>query len=247
MKIWITGSGTLAATVRECCAKHFTISDQPAVLWICEDTPLLPDGGPNTEAIRWHICKAIIDLGVDTRPGTLILISSQVPVGTTARLEREWPECTFAYSPENIRAATAVEDFMNQERVIAGIRTKEYDDLLRKLFTPFTKHIHFMSPESAEMIKHAINTWLGMQIAFANEIARICLAVVADVESVSVGLRSDRRVGPHAPLKPGKPFGGGHLDRDLIVLTEIAKQHGIQIPIIENVRQSNLIAGMREC
>lgn len=239
MKLSIVGSDTLARTVRECCAKHFELNDEnPDILWVCSDTPIAKDGTPDIETLLEEIRFYIKGIS----PSTLVLISSQIPVGTTAKMEKEFPGHTLAYSPENIRVKTAVEDFMNPGRVVVGIRTERYDVMLKDLFAPFTDNVKFCQPEDAEMIKSAINAYLGLSIAFANEIARICRAVAADVDAVSAGLRSDRRVSPEAPLRPGAPFGGGHLDRDLIVLTEVAKAHNVEIPLIRSIRDSNSIS-----
>ncbi len=91
-----------------------------------------------------------------------------------------------------------------------------------------------MSIESAEMAKHTTNAFMALQIAFANEIAAICQTVQASPDDVLAGLMTDARVSPLAPLKPGKPFGGGSLQRDLLVLEGLT-----DAPIIHAIRQSN--------
>ena len=244
----IFGQATLAAATLECCKKHFLcnppkISDRPPsdVLWICYDTPIGLNDEPDTEWVVERIREHVRLLGTHCFP--LILISSQLPVGTTARLEKEFPQHSFACQPENIRVASAVADFQNQERVVIGRRNIKHDELLGELFAPFivpfTGKIILTDPESAEMVKHALNCYLGMSIAFANEIARVCKAVGADVEAVSQGLRTERRVSPLAPLKPGAPFGGGHLARDIFTVRRIAHENGVSIPIIAAIKPSN--------
>lgn len=238
--VFIIGEGTLAAATRECCSRHFLcdspiISDED-VLWICHDTPLGANDEPDTEWVMNQIRDQVRLLG-SMMP--LILISSQLPVGTTARLEGEYPQHTFAHSPENIRVASGVADFENQARIVVGIRCSTWNNTLAELFSPFTKNIIFTDPESAEMVKHAINCYLGMSIAFANEVARICSVVGADIAKVSEGLRTDARVSPRAPLRPGAPFGGGHLARDIFTMTRIAREKRISLPIIEHIAESN--------
>ncbi len=170
---------------------------------------------------------------------TLILISSQLPVGCTARLESTFPDRRFAYSPENIRVATAVADFQKQARVVVGVRASSYNELLSELFAPFTTNLIFMSVESAECAKHFLNSFLGLQIAFANEMARFCKAVSADPMLVYAALITDQRVSPKAPLRPGAPFSGGHLARDIFVLNELAEEYGLKLPLISRIMESN--------
>jgi UDPglucose 6-dehydrogenase len=168
-----------------------------------------------------------------------MLVSSQIPVGSTKYLEGKWPQFDFAHSPENLRVATAVADFANQSRIVVGLRNQQRQALLEALFTPFTRHIIFTDPETAEMVKHALNTFLGLQIAFINEVAKIAKFVGANMETITEGLRTDSRVSPKAPLKAGAPFGGGHLARDIFTLNALANGAGISVPLIAHIDESN--------
>lgn len=205
------------------------------VLWVCYDTPLDDKGAADYEWVIERIQREVCELS-----GTpVILISSQLPVGTTHRLQERFPGHFFAYSPENIRVASAIQDFLRQARIIVGTRSAARNSVLTALLSPFTGEIMFTTPETAEMCKHALNAYLGMSIAFINEIERVCKIVKADCTVVSDSLLSERRVSPNAPLKPGKPFGGGHLMRDILVLEALSRGHGIPIPIINHIRESN--------
>lgn len=226
MRVRVVGHGLLAQTTRQCCvaAGFDVISVGPDVIWICVDTPVVDDV-PDVEAVMAETAEWLT-------PGALVLISSQVPVGTCAELERRHPEHTFAVSPENIRRGSPLEDFMGQDRIIIGAR--EYDGRLDKLFAPFCRRVLWMTPESAEMVKHALNGYLAMCIAFANDIADICTTVGANVEDVFDGFRSDPRVSRKAPLKPGGPYTGGTLGRDIHVLSGLGTG-----PLIPAVAESN--------
>ena len=245
MKIAVTGQGILAETTRKCC----TASDRPTpphsvvnhtdkdieVLWVCYDTPLNDKGSADYEWVVARIQREISEL-----PGTpVILISSQLPVLTTFRIQEQFPRHFLAYSPENVRVASAVADFAHQSRIVVGVRNRSRDTVIRALLEPFTQNIIFTNPETAEMVKHALNCYLGMSIAFINEIARVCDNVKANVNVVSEALLSERRISPAAPLKPGKPFGGGHLMRDILAMEDRARGHGLKIPIITHIRESN--------
>ena len=245
MKLSIIGTDTLAAAVTECCAEHFDVmtseSGEADIVWICHDTPIGAKGVPDSEWVIEAIEATMLKLSLVIKPldRPLMLVSSQMPVGTTARLEKLYPAYSWAYSPENLRVATAVDDFRDQPRVVVGTRNAEARVILERLFEPFTVHIIHTDPETAEMVKHALNTFLGLQIAFINEVARIAHVVGADHSVITEGLRTDSRVSPKAPLRAGAPFGGGHLARDIFVLGEIAKARGIPAPIIQHITESN--------
>lgn len=241
MKVSILGQDSLAKAIVACCSRHcdvMTVPDRTAdILWITYDTPIGHNDEPDSEWVIDRIRESLVDIG--TKP--LVLVSSQMPVGTTAKLEQEFPDHRFAHSPENVRVASAISDFENQSRVVVGIRnpTEWEKALLEALFSPFTKQIFMTDPETAEFAKHALNNFLGLQIAFVNELARICAKVGANAETVSQTLLTERRVSPNAPLKPGKPFGLGHLARDIFTLNRIVKEHGITAPIIGSIKASN--------
>lgn len=96
-----------------------------------------------------------------------------------------------------------------------------------------------MRTESAEMVKHALNSFLALSITFINEIARLCETVGADAKEVSLGLKSEPRIGPKAYLGPGGPFAGGTLARDVVTLTKLAEANGEKISVIPAIKQSN--------
>lgn len=247
MKICVFGNDTLAAAVAECCRRFFSsvvhaampadVPDDADVVWLCDDTPIGPDNVPD---VPFVVGRAIEAIGRASVSATVIL-SSQVPIGTTYMLE--YYCTTVAYVPENIRVKTAVEDFLQQSRIVIGMRrsnqTWQHEQRIQRLLEPFTSLQIWTTPETAEMAKHALNAYLGLSIAFINEIARIGIAhgvVMADVERA---LLTERRISPAAPLKSGPAFGGGHLARDIHVLSEMASRSGVRAPIIEHILGSN--------
>ncbi len=242
LRLAITGQSSLAEVTRHCCAKHFELVDNCGpeiadILWICYDTPIDDDDKPDVDWVLAHIRHDLGEAGL----APLVLISSQLPVGTTARLEMEFPAHVFAYSPENIRVASGIQDFENQARVVVGINGDRPlgREQLAELFAPFTRNLIFTDPSTAEMCKHALNVYLGLTIAYANEIGRICRVVGADPDIVTAALRSEPRVSPKAPLKIGAPFGGGHLARDIYLMRELAEREGLACPIISHIKESN--------
>lgn len=208
---------------------------QADLLWLCADTPVNEQDESDVESVLSNLRRALPHL----RNGTLVLVSAQLPVGTCTRLEKEFPQFQFACSPENLRLGKAIESFEKADRVVVGIRNENPKPLLEKLFKPFTAQVLFMRTESAEMVKHALNSFLALSITFINEIARLCEHTGADAKEVSAGLKSESRIGPRAYLGPGGPFAGGTLARDVVTLTKLAKENHETIALIPAIKQSN--------
>lgn len=211
------------------------------VVWITYDTPVDDDD----RADVGHVAASTRTLFPLLESGALVLISSQLPVGTTATLERAFAaesagrSVEFAYSPENLRLGSAIDAFTNPDRVVAGVRTEAGRKKIAELFAPITDRIEWMSVESAELTKHALNAFLATSVTFINEIAAIAEEVGADAGEVERGLRTEARIGPRAYLSPGAAFAGGTLARDVVFLTELAKKHGLPAGLLPSVKASN--------
>ena len=219
---------------------HFTTDAQTAcanadILWLTYDTPVNDHDESDVAFVLDRLRRALPHLP----SGALVLISSQLPVGTCAALEHEFPQFHFACSPENLRLGRALDAFEKAERVIVGLRADARRALLEQLFKPFTPQVILMRTESAEMVKHALNSFLAVSITFINEIARLCEHTGADAREVSAGLKSDIRIGPKAYLGPGGPFAGGTLARDVVSLTKIAEANNETIDLIPAIKRSN--------
>jgi UDPglucose 6-dehydrogenase len=208
------------------------------VLWVCFDTPVDENDVADVAFVLDRIERCLPDIP----PGAVVLISSQLPAGTVRRLEKKHASSrlSFACSPENLRLGKALEIFRNPDRVVVGARGEEAREILLRLLTPFAgDRILWMSPESAEMTKHAINAFLALSVTFANEIATLCEAVGANAHEVEQGLRSESRIGSKAYIRPGQAFAGGTLARDVVALTEIARATGKSAGLIAAILQSN--------
>lgn len=203
------------------------------VLWVAFDTPVNDRDEADVDFVR----RQLELIRPHVRPDTIVLISSQVPVGFTRQQRGLTP--FLAYSPENLRLGKAIDVFRHPERVILGVSDDSMKARLTELFAPFTSRIEWMSIESAEMTKHGINAFLATSVTFANELARLCEAVGADAKEVERGLKSEGRIGPKAYLSPGGAFAGGTLARDLRFLTQFGRQHGIETPLFDGVIAGN--------
>lgn len=211
------------------------------VLWVTFDTPVDDDDVADINFVLIQIKSAMMVLS----DGALVLVSSQLPVGSIAILENFAKEIapnkriSFASSPENLRLGKALNVFLHPDRIIVGTRSPKDRVALEKLLSPITEKIEWMSVESAEMTKHAINAFLATSVTFINEIAAICELVGADAKEVEQGLKSESRIGPKAYLSPGGPFAGGTLARDIEFLGKISQSQQLITPLLSSVRLSN--------
>lgn len=214
---------------------------QADAVWIAFDTPVDEEDRADVDSI----VREAASVYPHVRDGAVIIVSSQVSVGTTRRMEAEFAKASsgrtahFAYSPENLRLGKAIASFTDPDRVVVGARTDAARSRIREILAPITDRIEWMSVESAEMTKHALNAFLSTSVAFINEIAVICEAVGADAKEVERALRSEKRIGPKAYLSPGAAFSGGTLARDVSSLLEVGRNTGSVTPLLEGVRASN--------
>jgi UDPglucose 6-dehydrogenase len=207
------------------------------VLWVTYDTPVDDDDKADTNFVMAQTERALAAMNADT----LLLVSSQLPVGSMRRLEETPAGVTrhVACCPENLRLGRAVQDFLHPERLVVGVRSARDRQRLHELLSVITPAIEWMSVESAEMTKHAINAFLAASVVFANEIASLCESVGADAKEVERGLKSDSRIGRGAYLSPGGAFSGGTLARDVAFLNEAALGRGVMTPLLSSVLPSN--------
>lgn len=223
----------------------FSMSDDPTIIkqsrliWVTFDTPVDNNNRGHPE---W-IAEQLAFIRPYVQDNSLIVVSSQVPVGFTHTLESEWrshqPSITFAYIPENIRRGHAVEDFLTQPRVVIGVDNTISRDTLTELVNPFTKCIVWMSLDAAEMSKHALNGFLAVSAAYANELGRLADTLGINYQDVERALRSDPRIGQQAYIRSGEPIQGGSLLREINVLRQFATTHNLPIPVIDAVESSN--------
>jgi UDPglucose 6-dehydrogenase len=175
----------------------------------------------------------------------IIVVSSQVPVGTCEQLaktvRRVNPMARFgiAYTPENLRLGQAITRFLRPDMLVIGADTPATAQRVQDLYAPIETTCVVMGLRSAEMVKHAINAYLATTISFANEIGNLCDEVGADALRVAQALRLDARVSPRAPLAPGLGFAGGTLARDIKALQRLGKQHGYPASLVNAVLEVN--------
>ena len=175
----------------------------------------------------------------------LIVEKSTVPVQTGAwirdtvsRYGKKGVPFDVASNPEFLREGTAVKDFMNPDRVVLGVDSKRAQKLLAELYKPLKTTMVFTDLKSAEIIKHASNSFLAMKISFINAISRVCELAGADVEQVASGMGLDRRIGKNF-LNAGLGFGGFCFPKDLAAFIRISEKLGYDFELLKAVEKIN--------
>lgn len=211
------------------------------LIWLTFDTPVNENDMADTECVILAIKNIVPYL----KSQTTLLISSQLPVGSTRRIQdfcnTHFPhkQLQCAYSPENLRLGKAIDVFKHQERIIIGIDNTDNQLLIKQLLTVLTEQIIWMSIESAEMTKHALNAFLATSVTFINELSILCEKVGADARDVEIGLKSESRIGPKAYLTPGQAFSGGTLARDVNYLVQLGQTKQLATPLFSAILTSN--------
>lgn len=211
------------------------------IIWIAYDTPVNEDD----EADTAFVTDAFNKISSFIKENTLVLFSSQIPVGSTRQIQikfaNQYPNknVTFGYIPENLRLGKALKVFMSADRFVVGLQDKKDQNKIKELLGSFTETFVWMSLESAEMTKHALNAFLAVSVTFINEIATLCESVGADAREVESGLKSEERIGGKAYLRPGNAIAGGTLLRDIQYLNQISQRQQKSIPLLNAVKTSN--------
>jgi UDPglucose 6-dehydrogenase len=232
---------------------------EAAVVFICVNTPPRPDG----EADLSFVELAVRRIAEHAAGRCLITEKSTVPVQTGQRIERTLAiygkrpgvEFDVASNPEFTREGLAVEDFLHPDRIVLGVSSAGAEQRLRELYAPIVEG-RFRCPihadcrqdravpvlvtdlASAEIIKHAANSFLAMKISFANALADICERSGADVLQVATGVGLDKRIG-RAFLNAGIGFGGSCFPKDLKAFVKIAERTGYDFALLKEVERIN--------
>ncbi len=211
------------------------------VLFICVNTPPKDNG----EADLSYVENVARDIAQHLKEYRLVVEKSTVPVQTGEwiyKTMKEYQSRTslfdVASNPEFLREGSAIHDFLEPDRVVLGVSNARAEKLLRKLYEPIKAPLLVTDIKSAELIKHASNSFLASKIAFINLVSRVCDAVGADVEQVAKGMGLDPRIGPSF-LKAGIGFGGFCFPKDLAAFLRMAEKLGVRFDVLKEVLASN--------
>lgn len=229
-------TGLLSATLEA--AEAVMASD---VSIICVGTPSLQGGGIDLKFVE-AVAKEIADvLRGKSQPHQVVFRSTMLP-GSMRRLwENAFEKNSrhgFFFIPEFLREGTAVQDF--QEPSLSVIGTGEGSGTSCAVSSLFPSESKIVTWESAELLKYACNAFHAAKVCFANEIGRIGKHVGVDAREVMALLCQDMRLNLSSYyLRPGNPFGGSCLPKDVNGLVSFAKREGVSVPVMENLMVSN--------
>lgn len=211
------------------------------IIFIAVNTPPLPDGEADLSFVE-NVSREIAQTMTTYK---LIVEKSTVPVETgewikhTIKINNKHQvEFDVASNPEFLREGTAVYDIMNPDRVVIGVESARAEKILRELYAPFNAPIIVTDIKSAELIKHASNSFLATKISFINAVANICERTGADVLKVAEGMGYDARISKSF-LNAGAGFGGSCFPKDLKAFIHIAQKHGYDFKLLKEVENIN--------
>ncbi len=194
-----------------------------------------------------YVFAAVEELADHIKEFTVIVTKSTVPVGTGAEIRKRLAArlssdlFSVASNPEFLREGAAIEDFMRPDRVVVGVEDDRARAVMQELYRPLNLNespLLFTGRETAEIIKYAANAFLATKISFINEMADMCEAVGADVQSVAKGIGLDKRIGGKF-LHAGPGFGGSCFPKDTRALVHSADDYGVAMRIVRSVVEVN--------
>ncbi|HUT85947.1 MAG TPA: UDP-glucose/GDP-mannose dehydrogenase family protein [Elusimicrobiales bacterium] len=211
------------------------------IIFIAVGTPPRDDGSADlsfVEDVSAEIAKNMTDY-------TVIVEKSTVPVETgiwiektITRLNQKKIPFDVVSNPEFLREGSAVADFLKPDRIIVGTSSAKAKDAMKKLYAPIKSPILFTNIKSAEIIKHASNSFLACKISFINAVANVCERTGANVEDVAKGMGLDKRIGKSF-LNAGVGFGGFCFPKDLQAFGYISKDKGYDFALLKEVQRIN--------
>lgn len=229
-------------------------------IFICVGTPPREDGSADLSAID-HVAQQI---ATEAKSAKLVVEKSTVPARTGEELKRALEaysrggkvKFSVASNPEFLREGTAVYDFFHPDRIVVGVDDEAAASKMREIYQPILEH-KFQCPvhkdacpaepkteflvttiNSAELIKHASNSFLALKISYANVIADLCEKLNGDVEQVTHAMGLDPRIGTQF-LKAGLGFGGFCFPKDIQAFIQLASSVGVDFDILKAAERVN--------
>jgi UDPglucose 6-dehydrogenase len=204
------------------------------LLFCCVDTPPTYSGDADLSRVRAVVAQ------LPEGGEHALVMKSTVPSGTGAAIRRDKPDLSYVSCPEFLKEGTAVNDFMNPDRVVIGADpgSELAADAVEGLYRPLGGELVRTDVASAEMIKLASNAFLATKISFINEIANVCEETGADVTEVARGMGLDTRIGPSF-LRAGLGYGGSCFPKDVSALKMLAGNSGYHFQLLNAVIEVN--------
>ncbi len=212
------------------------------VLFVSVNTPQKEDGSADMTFVE-SVSRKIADNLNDYK---VVVEKSTVPVKTSMWIKKTITSCKkkdvdfdVASNPEFLREGSAVSDFLNPDRIIIGVETEKAKDILVKIYEKFKDRILVTNIDTAEIIKHASNSYLALKISYINLIAELCEKTDADVNQVAKGMGFDPRIGSQF-LRAGLGYGGSCFPKDIRALAKIGEDLGVNMNLLREADRVNL-------
>jgi len=218
--------------------------DNSEVVFIAVPTPPQPDGSVDLSYIE----KVAREIAVVLKSGQyrVIVDKSTVPVrtgekvaDTIRRYNKTGADFDVVSNPEFLREGCAVPDLMKPDRIVVGSNSERAIAAMQKIYEPFMAPVLVTDINSAELIKHAANSFLALKISYINAVAQICEASGADVEKVADGIGMDRRIGRNF-LNAGIGYGGSCFPKDIAAFIAISDNLGVPFTLLKEVQRINV-------
>jgi UDPglucose 6-dehydrogenase len=215
--------------------------DASKVIFIAVPTPPQPDGSVDLSFVEGVAREIAVHIKKEYR---IVVDKSTVPVKTGEKVAQTISRCNpgadidVVSNPEFLREGSAVEDLMKPDRIVVGVSSERAISAMKEIYEPFHAPIMFTDLNSAELIKHAANSFLALKISYINAVAAICEASGANVERVADGMGADKRIG-RAFLNAGVGYGGSCFPKDISAFIRISRELGYEFRLLEEVEEIN--------
>jgi UDPglucose 6-dehydrogenase len=211
------------------------------VVFIAVPTPPRPDGSVDmsfVERVAREIAGAMTEYKIVVDKSTVPVHTGEKVTETIRRYNKHKVEVDVVSNPEFLREGCAVEDLMKPDRVVLGVGSDRPVAKMKEIYAPFLAPIIVTDIQSAEMIKHACNSFLALKISYINALSVLCEASGANVEHVAHGMGLDRRIG-RAFLNAGLGYGGSCFPKDISAFVHIAHELGYDFHLLQEVQRIN--------
>jgi UDPglucose 6-dehydrogenase len=215
--------------------------DFSQVIFVCVGTPEQEDGSADLSQVE-EVARFTAQ---HMKTYKLLVEKSTVPVNTHKLIKKTMQrymkdpiEFDVVSNPEFLREGSAVKDFLQPDRIVIGIESDRAKSIMQEIYKPIKAPVIFTDPATAELIKHASNSFLAMKISFINMIADLCEKTGADAKLVADGIGYDRRIG-RAFLDAGIGWGGSCFPKDVRAFIKMAEDHGVDFSLLKEVERIN--------
>jgi UDPglucose 6-dehydrogenase len=215
--------------------------DKSQIIFIAVPTPQQPNGDVDLsfiEKVAREIAAVLSDYRVIVDKSTVPVKTGEKVAESIKRYNRHGAKFDVVSNPEFLREGCAVSDLMHPDRIVIGAQSEHAIDLMKKVYEPFMAPILVTDINSAELIKHAANSFLALKISYINAISAICEASGADVEKVADGIGMDHRIGRDF-LDAGIGYGGSCFPKDIAAFITISDRLGVPFELLKEVQRIN--------